>query len=79
MQPQIVDPTPTIRRYSLVVEAGLREQAALDEWKAASEAVLENSNSFTEARLITAAAALKEAIANRHSVTKTAFPAGNAQ
>ena len=70
-------PTTTIRRYSIVVEAGDRRQAALDEWKAAAEAVLEDRNSFTEARLFTAATALKQANKDYYSVTRTAFPKPN--
>lgn len=72
--PPVANPTTTIRRYSLVVEADKRRQAALTKWKAAAEAMLECSNSFTEARLIEAAAEFKQANADYYSVTKTAFP-----
>jgi hypothetical protein len=74
MQPQISNPTTTIRRYSIVVEAGQRRDAALNEWKAAAEAVLLDRNSFTEARLIEAANALKQANFDYYSLTRTTFP-----
>ena len=67
-------PTTTIRRYSLVVEADQRRQAALTEWKAAADAMLETRNSFTEARLETACAVLKKASEDYYSVTRKSFP-----
>jgi hypothetical protein len=78
-QPSIVDPTTTIRRYSLVVEADERRTAALAEWKAAAEAVLVDRNSFTEARLIEAAADLKQANMDFYSVSRRVFPQGDTQ
>jgi hypothetical protein len=78
MQTAVINPNTTIRRYSIVVEADIRRQSALDEWKAAAEAVLADRNSFSEARLIEAAAALKQANWDYYSVTRTAFPVGGA-
>lgn len=74
MQPQISSPTTTIRRYSLAVEADNRRQAALNEWKAAAEAMLTVRNAQTEQRLIEAAAAFKQANNEYHAVVKKVFP-----
>lgn len=78
MQPAVANLTTTIRRYSIVVEADQRRQAALQAWKAAGEALLDNRNSFTEAQLYQAAAALKQANREYYSVTKQVFPTPSA-
>ena len=70
----VIIPNTTIRRYSLVVEADERRQAATAEWKAASEAFLAGHNSFTEARLRKALAAKEQADRDYYSLTKRAFP-----
>ena len=66
--------TTTTRRYSIVVEADIRRQAAKTEWAEASEAVLKCRNSFTEARLIKALAAYEQAQKDYYSLTKKTFP-----
>jgi hypothetical protein len=79
MPPIVANLTTTIRRYSLVVEADERRAAALNEWKAAAEAVLVDRNSFTEARLIEASTDLKKANMDFYSVSRKVFPQGDAQ
>jgi multidrug resistance efflux pump len=74
MQPIVANPTTTIRRYSIVVEADTRRQAALQAWKAAAEALLNDRKTYTEAQLHQAAAALKQANLDYYSVTKKVFP-----
>lgn len=74
MQPLVAEPTTTIRRYSVVVEAGERRTAALQAWMEAADAVLMNRNAETEARLNEAKKALDQANKDYLSVTKQTFP-----
>lgn len=74
MQPIVADPTTTIRRYSIVVDADNRRRAALANWKAAAEACLLDRNDSTEAALNQAAAALKQANWDYYSLTRKVFP-----
>ena len=71
---EAVIPNTTIRRYSLVLEAGEREEAAVKAWRAAGAAYNENRNSFTEAALERATRDLEKARREYRSVTKQAFP-----
>jgi hypothetical protein len=74
MQPQISNPSTTIRRYSLVAEASQREQDALQEWIQAGAQNEKERSTESGAALTQAAAKLKQAIEDRHSVVRKTFP-----
>jgi hypothetical protein len=69
----LIQPTTTIRRYSLVVEADDRERQATEEWRRAGEAYSEDKSTTNAVRLIRASYALEDARKDYRSVVKSTF------
>ena len=67
--------TTTVRKFNVVVEADQRRQAALDEWEAATQAMLDTCNTHTQARLLQAADAFKQAEREYRAVSRRPCPA----